>query len=210
MVEGQRLCEVEAPEGRHDALELRLGKQRLFRHVSRAFKLNLVAVRVLYRCDPHGISHERTLGLNPARRDLTVDGQSVVALEADGDSHAKFTLRLSRVWVMVFLELLQHQGSVANLQPAPANFVRAIGRPLFGHHKAQAIHIKTKRCLHTGHAKKGHSLLYVCCSFHRSTHFGFLSFSLNITEVSPRNTRIADLLPRLCPKWADGSRLLVR
>jgi hypothetical protein len=50
------------------------------------------------------------LGLNAAGRNFTVDYQSVLALEAEGDAHAKLVIgRLGGP------KLLQHQGSIAML-----------------------------------------------------------------------------------------------
>src|SRR5882672_3599236 len=83
----------------------------------------------------------------------------------------QFAVWTARIGMMVFFKLLEHQGRLSKLQPAPAYSAVAIGSPLLGHLKAQPIDIKTQRRFHIRHAKKWHGLPDVRFDFCFGWHF---------------------------------------
>ena len=54
------------------------------------FEVDLVAVQVGQGRDPHRVSDERSLSLDPARGNLAVDGEGVFTDEVDGYALAHF------------------------------------------------------------------------------------------------------------------------
>src|SRR6202040_2849057 len=90
--------------------------------------------------------------------------QRVFALKTDVDSSSQRFLRLA-----FRQKLLQHNRSLAKLQPAPANppvglviilTISLIWNPPALHFEPKPIHIETQRRFHVGHAEKRHRLLY--------------------------------------------------
>src|ERR1700751_1982687 len=89
----------------------------IFRRVSWARKLHAIAVGVSHRYNPQTVSHRWTMPwLDSARFELAIERQRVFALKTDVDSSSQGFLRLA-----LLQKLLQHNRSLAKLQPAPAN-----------------------------------------------------------------------------------------
>jgi hypothetical protein len=96
------------------------GIDRLFRHFGRAFKVEMVAIRVRYGGNPQTITDKRPLRGDPTRNEVVVDPQGVDAYEADGDSLAQLALWHSPS-VPVAPVLLKHERCVAEFEPTPAD-----------------------------------------------------------------------------------------
>jgi hypothetical protein len=55
--------------------------------------------------------------------------------------------------------LLEHEGGLAELKPAPPD--AALWNPLFGSHEPETVDIEAKRSLDVGDIEEGHRLLDV-------------------------------------------------
>ena len=55
--------------------------------------------------------------------------------------------------------LLEHEGGLAELKPAPPD--AALWNPLVGSHEPEAVDIEAKRSLDVGDVEEGHRLLHV-------------------------------------------------
>src|SRR5580700_3632505 len=84
-----------------------------------------------------------------------VDGESVAALEADGDALSQFFGAERGVRAV----LLKHERCVSDLKPAPANFF--VDDPLSGALKAEAFDVEAEGGSHVGDHEKGNGLLDV-------------------------------------------------
>lgn len=131
-----------------------LGELRLLRDVGIAFEKEPVAVRIGQRGHPHRIPDEGLLRLDAARGDLAIDRQSVPADEADGDALPHLSFRYPGG-----VPLLQHQGGLALLEPAPPQL--ALIDPLLGHRKAEAVDVPEEGPLDIGDEKERYGLLDV-------------------------------------------------
>src|SRR5579859_3059009 len=133
---------------------------RLLWDVRAAFEIDPVAVGVSERHNPHPISDKWvSADFNSLSCRVTIDRQRVFAHEIDGCAFSHFAAWVPGI-VPFFPKLLQHQGRLADLQPAPAEF--AVVDPFLGHLEAQIVDVITQRFLHVRHTKKWHGLLDVC------------------------------------------------
>jgi hypothetical protein len=85
---------------------------------------------------------------------MVIDGESVCALEADGDAFAAFGRR-SFAWLV----LLEHVGCAVQFKPAPAEL--SVVDPFFGFGVAEAVDIEAERCLHVRDPEERDRLLNV-------------------------------------------------
>src|SRR5438477_9563061 len=138
----------------------------IFWRVSRARKLHAIAVRISHRHNPQAVSHRWACpSLNSARFELAIQRQRVFALKAKVDSCSQRFLRLA-----FGQKLLQHDCSLAKLQPTPANLpislvmiltIRLIWNPPALHSEPKPVHIESQRRFHVAHVEKRHRLLYI-------------------------------------------------
>src|SRR5579859_4551149 len=95
---------------------------RLLWDVRAAFEIDPVAVGVSERHNPHPISDKWvSADFNSLSCRVTIDRQRVFAHEIDGCAFSHFAAWVPGI-VPFFPKLLQHQGRLADLQPAPAEF----------------------------------------------------------------------------------------
>jgi hypothetical protein len=88
-----------------------------------------------------------------------INNDGVTALEADGYTDAFF---IGRWWLMTWTRwavLLKHEGRVAKLKPAPAEF--ALIDPFPGHRKAETLDVKVQRSFHATDHEERNGLLDV-------------------------------------------------
>src|SRR5262249_29282661 len=87
----------------------------IFWRIGGTLKLYAIAIGVGDRYDPQSVSYKGPLSrLYSTRFELAVKSERVFAHEADRGSRPKGFLRL-------IPKLLEHDGSIAELKPAPAN-----------------------------------------------------------------------------------------
>jgi hypothetical protein len=142
-----------------------------FRGVGQAFKIELVTVRIDHRGYPHGVADERTPGFDAAGGDFMIDSEGVTALETDGYTAPFFIGRWSFVTGTRRAVLLKHEGRVAKLKPAPAEF--SLIDPFPGHHKAETIDVKVQRFFHATYHEERNGLLDVgSCQVERRRRAG--------------------------------------
>src|SRR6185295_12505595 len=116
------------------------GIDRLLRNVGGALEQDMVAVGVAQLGNPHRITDEGGLGVEPAAADLVVDRHRIAAGETEADagtdrSRGKISVR------SLGPEFLQHQRGIAEREPAPAKL--AVIDPLMLHGEPQAIDVET-------------------------------------------------------------------
>src|SRR5579859_7457201 len=176
---------------------------RLLWDVRAAFEIDPVAVGVSERHNPHPISDKWvSADFNSLSCRVTIDRQRVFAHEIDGCAFSHFAAWVPGI-VPFFPKLLQHQGRLADLQPAPAEF--ALVDPFLGHLEAQTVDVITQRFLHVRHTKKWHGLLDVCGGFLLKAHFMWSFEGPSVHGyLRPNETRLADsqLRSRPNPKEA--------
>jgi hypothetical protein len=126
-----------------------------FRGVGGAFEVQFVTIQVTYRGHPHGVANEGCARGEAAGDELSVEGESVAALEADGDAMAESLTGEGGVWA----ELLKHDGGAFELEPAPADF--AVDDPLFGAGESEAFDVEAEGGFHVGDHEEGDGLLDV-------------------------------------------------
>ena len=108
--------------------------------------------------DPEAVADEGGFGCETAGTGLVIDGEGVVALEADGDP---FSLVVGGDFFGAVL--LEHEGGSAELEPAPADFV--VDDPLVGALEAEAVDVEAEGGFDVGDPEERDGLLDVGCPF---------------------------------------------